>query len=68
VNTRGRFPEAVEVSLSIEREFDGKPRTYSMQLVVPIHFPNNPSSKSGGLSNGAAAPGQQQQGGGQIDQ
>jgi len=39
--TRSRFPDAVEVSLSIEREFEGKPRSYSMQFVVPIHFVNN---------------------------
>lgn len=64
--TRNRFPDSVEVSLAIEREFEGKEKSYSMQLVVPIHFPNNPSKSSG------AAPGtpgqQQQQQGGQIDQ
>lgn len=44
--TRDRFPDAVEVSLSIEREFEGKPKSYSMQFVVPIHFVNN-SERSG---------------------
>jgi prepilin-type N-terminal cleavage/methylation domain-containing protein len=68
--TRGRFPDSVEVSLTIEREFDGKSRTYSMQLVVPIHFPNNPASKpatAGSQTNGSN-PFQQPQQGGQIDQ
>ena len=63
---RGRFPESVEVSLSIERDFDGKPRTYSMQFVIPVHFPNNPanSSSSAGANN---APNNGQPGG-KIDQ
>lgn len=62
--TRGRFPESVEVSLAIEREFEGKPKSYSMQLVIPIHFPNNPPRGS----SGAGAGSQQQQQGGQLDQ
>lgn len=61
--TRGRFPESVEVSLSIEREFEGKTKSYSMQLVVPIHFPNNPPR-----GGGSSTPQQQQQQGGQFDQ
>lgn len=41
--TKGNFPSAVEISLTIlqassEKE---KPKKYSMQIVVPIHFPNN---------------------------
>ena len=40
--TKGRYPELVEVSLAIEREIDKKKRNYSMQFVIPIHFPNNP--------------------------
>lgn len=35
------FPDAVEVTLGIEKELDGKQRKYSIQYVVPIHFPNN---------------------------
>ncbi len=64
--TKARFPDAVEVSLSIERIFEEKPRTYSMQLVVPIHFPNNGASKSGSTT-GSPAPGAGQEGG-VIDQ
>lgn len=40
--TKGRYPEVVEVSLTITHEVDKKKRNYSMQFVIPIHFPNNP--------------------------
>lgn len=61
--TKGRFPDVVEVSLTIEREFEGKSKTYSMQLVVPIHFPNNASKNSGSQGgNTQGVPG------GQVDQ
>ncbi|AGH95743.1 type II secretion system protein GspJ [Pseudobdellovibrio exovorus] len=49
--TRGKFPDAVEVSLSIEREIDKKQRTFSMQLVIPLHFPNNPPARTGTSAN-----------------
>jgi prepilin-type N-terminal cleavage/methylation domain-containing protein len=66
--TRGRYPDAVEVSLTIERLFEGKTKSYSMQLVVPIHFPNNPPSK--GSTLGATGTDGSGAGtlGGQIDQ
>lgn len=67
--TKGRFPDSVEISLSIERLFEEKTRTYSMQIVVPIHFPNNPSSKptaADGNSGQAGTPTSQE--GGVIDQ
>ena len=48
---RVRFPESVEVSLGIEREFEGKPRGYSMQFVIPVHFPNNPATKGSGSNS-----------------
>ena len=42
---RSIFPDAVEVTLAIEREFDSgtglKKKKYSLQYVVPLHFPNN---------------------------
>jgi hypothetical protein len=44
--TKGKYPDAVEVSLSIEREINQKKNTYSMQFVIPIHFPNNSETKS----------------------
>lgn len=40
--TTRRFPQAVEVSLTVEKTIKGRSKKYSMQLVVPIHFPNNP--------------------------
>jgi prepilin-type N-terminal cleavage/methylation domain-containing protein len=64
--TRGRFPDSVEVSLGIEREFEGKQKSYSMQLVIPIHFPNNPARGGGNPANTGQQ--QQQQQGGQFDQ
>jgi prepilin-type N-terminal cleavage/methylation domain-containing protein len=42
---RSIFPDAVEVTLAIEREFDSgtgpKKKKYSLQYVIPLHFPNN---------------------------
>lgn len=40
--TKGLFPDAVEITLAIERELNGKMKEYSLQYVVPLHFPNNP--------------------------
>jgi prepilin-type N-terminal cleavage/methylation domain-containing protein len=55
--TRGRYPELVEVSLGISREFEGKEKTYSMQLVIPVHFPNNPTTRAGGQTNTSSQQG-----------
>lgn len=44
--TRELFPDSVEISLSIEREIEKKSKTYSMQLVIPVHFPNNADKTS----------------------
>lgn len=40
-NTKGKFPQAVEISLTVEKKEKGKSKKYSMQVVTPIHFPNN---------------------------
>lgn len=40
--TKGKFPLAVEISLTVERKVKGKGKKYSMQIIAPIHFPNNP--------------------------
>lgn len=45
-STKNRYPDSVEVSLSIERTFAKKKRTYSLQFIVPIHFPNNSDKNS----------------------
>ncbi len=40
--TKGNFPSAVEISLTIQQPSEKeKSKKYSMQVVVPIHFPNN---------------------------
>lgn len=57
-SVKGIFPDAVEITLAIERELQGKKREYSLQYVVPLHFPNNPPKKSANATsaNGAAPP------------
>ena len=42
--TKGKFPQAVEVSITTEKKVQGKSKKYSMQVIVPIHFPNNPET------------------------
>lgn len=46
---RAIYPDAVEVTLAIERDFEGKKKKYSLQYVIPLHFPNNlkPSTPGG---------------------
>lgn len=41
--TQNNFPLAVEASVTVQKSIDGdkKGKKYSMQLVIPIHFPNN---------------------------
>lgn len=52
-SVKGIFPDAVEITLAIERELQGKKREYSLQYVVPLHFPNNPKKST----NQNTAPG-----------
>lgn len=40
--TKGKFPQAVEISLTVEKKVKGKTKKYSMQVIAPIHFVNNP--------------------------
>lgn len=39
--TKGNYPQAVEISLTIERGEEGKKRKVSMQIVAAVRFPNN---------------------------
>ncbi len=42
--TKGNFPWSVEISVTSQKNDDSqknKSKKYSMQLVIPIHFPNN---------------------------
>jgi prepilin-type N-terminal cleavage/methylation domain-containing protein len=41
------YPDAVEVTLGIEKQSEGKQKKYSVQYVVPIHLPNNIKATSG---------------------
>ncbi len=38
---KNRFPDAVEISLTVEKGETDKKKKISMQIVVPIRFPNN---------------------------
>lgn len=40
--TKGKFPQAIEISVTVNKKEGTKNKKYSMQVVVPIHFPNNP--------------------------
>lgn len=44
--TEGRYPLAVQISLSADQEEKGKKKKYSMQIVSSIHFPNNKEEAS----------------------
>lgn len=47
-NTKGFFPEAVEINITMQipkKEKSEKERKMSVQLMVPIHFTNNPEIK-----------------------
>lgn len=39
--TKSSYPQAIEISLSIERGEEGKKRKVSMQIVAAVRFPNN---------------------------
>jgi prepilin-type N-terminal cleavage/methylation domain-containing protein len=46
-STKFRYPEAVQITLAVKiitKATAGKPKTLETQIVVPIHFPNNPES------------------------
>lgn len=49
--TKNRFPQAVEVSLTVEKDKGGKKKKFSMQVVIPIHFPNNPEEAQNANQN-----------------
>lgn len=56
------FPNAIEVTLAIEKDYDSKKKKYSIQYVVPIHLPNNvkplsESKSTGGTTTAAPAGG-----------
>lgn len=54
--TNGQFPEAVEVNLATETELDGKKRQYSLQTIIPLHFPNNTKKTGSAAASGSTNP------------
>lgn len=58
--TKNRFPDAVEVSLTVEKESLGGKKKFSMQLVVPIRFSNNYAQDQRDIAN-RTNPGQTNQ-------
>lgn len=49
--TKGKFPQAVEISITVEKKVKAKGKKYSMQVIVPIHFPNNPEEGANAQGN-----------------
>ena len=49
--TKNNFPTAVEISLTMTKKEKGRDQKYSMQLITPIHFPNNPEEKANANAN-----------------
>lgn len=62
-STKNKYPDAVEVSLGVEREIGGKKKEYSMQFVIPIHFVNNPTTTNSSGMQVPTAPAAEQSGG-----
>lgn len=46
--TKGNFPYAVEINVLYKKGKEKKQKKISMQLVAPLHFPNNPEQKAAG--------------------
>lgn len=57
--TKDRFPQAVEISLTVKRDIEGsrgKSKTYKMQIVASVHFPNNKEDGGAQTAAGAQTP------------
>jgi prepilin-type N-terminal cleavage/methylation domain-containing protein len=50
--TSGRFPDAVEIQLTVHDKEDPNSRQIKMNYVAPIRFPNNPDKKTAENANG----------------
>lgn len=63
--TKGKFPQAVELSITVTKKENGKDRKYSQQVIIPLHFPNNAEDTNTGQAPqqgqqpGFVPPGQQ---------
>lgn len=54
--TKGRFPTAVEISLTVEKKNGTKSKKYSMQVIASVHFPNNPEEAANAQGNQSTWP------------
>lgn len=54
--TKSKFPQAVEISVTVDKKIAGKSKKYSMQLIVPVHFPNNPEEGANAQGNQSSWP------------
>lgn len=54
--TKGKFPQAVEVSVTVQKKIKDKNKKYSMQVIVPIHFPNNSEEAANAQQNQSTWP------------
>lgn len=54
--TKGNFPQAVKVSITVQKEELGKKKKYSMEIVSSIHFPNNKEATPANGTNNANPP------------
>jgi prepilin-type N-terminal cleavage/methylation domain-containing protein len=64
--SKGKFPQAVELSITVTKNENGKDRKYSTQVIIPIHFTNNPDDTSTGQATQTTAPQNQTPPGGGI--
>lgn len=54
--TKHNYPQAVEISLTVEKKDKDKGKKYSMQVIAPIHFPNNPEEGANAQGNQSSWP------------
>jgi len=50
-SSKGKFPTAVEISLTVEHGTGTKKKKYMMQIVSQVRFPNNPEVKENATGN-----------------
>lgn len=60
-NTKGRYPEAIEVNLTVEPPMreggkEKKKKKISIQMIIPIHFPNNKDDDNGASASNTPNP------------
>ncbi|HWU42461.1 MAG TPA: type II secretion system protein GspJ, partial [Bdellovibrio sp.] len=51
--TKGKFPQAIEISITVNKKEGSKSKKYSTQIVAAVHFPNNPEDNANGQNQQA---------------